>query len=122
MKIHELLKEQSSTKRLQRSIKYKETSIPWQGKLGTTPQEEVQLQTSQNYGARVRRGFGKQISSISLAVEYTIRHTLLLIVKLHIVGKEVEAVVNTEASALVVGKRLTYKLSIWKRARKVKVR
>ena len=36
--------------------------------------------------------------------------------------EEVEAVVDTGASASVVGKRLARKLGIWKRARKVKVR
>ena len=43
-------------------------------------------------------------------------------VKLHLAGEEIEAVVDTGASASVVGKRLAYKLGIWKRARKVKVR
>ena len=41
---------------------------------------------------------------------------------MHLVGKEVEAVVNTEASASVVGKCLARNLGIWKRARNVKVR
>ena len=36
--------------------------------------------------------------------------------------EEVEAVVDTGASASVVGKRLAHKLRIWKRVRKVKVR
>ena len=43
-------------------------------------------------------------------------------VKVHLAGEEVEAVVDTGASASVVGKRLARKLGIWKRARKVKVR
>ena len=43
-------------------------------------------------------------------------------VKLHLAGKEVEAVVDTGASASVVRKRLECKLGIWKRARKVKIR
>ena len=43
-------------------------------------------------------------------------------VKLHLAGEQVEAVVDTGASASVVGKCLAYKLGIWKRARKVKVR
>ena len=42
--------------------------------------------------------------------------------KLHVAGEEVEAVVNTGASASVVGKCLARKLRIWKRARKVKLR
>ena len=43
-------------------------------------------------------------------------------VKLHLAGEEVEAVVDMGASASVVGKRFACKLDIWKRARKVKVR
>ena len=43
-------------------------------------------------------------------------------VKFQIAGEEVEAVVDTEASASVVGKCLAYKLGIWKRARKVTVK
>ena len=46
----------------------------------------------------------------------------LLTVKLHLAGEEVEPVVDTGASVSVVGKRLAYKLGIWKRARKVKIR
>ena len=60
--------------------------------------------------------------STSPAVGRTPRHTPLLTVKLHLAGEEVEAVVDTGASASVVGKRLARKLGIWKRARKVKVR
>ena len=60
--------------------------------------------------------------SASPAVGHTSRHTPLLMVKLHIAEEEVEAIVNTEARASVVGKRLACKLGIWKRARKVKVR
>ena len=41
---------------------------------------------------------------------------------LHLAGEEVEAVVNTGASASVVGKRQARKLRIWKRAKNVKVR
>ena len=36
--------------------------------------------------------------------------------------EEIEAVVDTGASASVVGQRLARKLGIWKRAKKVKVR
>ena len=43
-------------------------------------------------------------------------------VKLHLAEEEVEAVVDTGVSALVVGKHQACKLGIWKRARKVKVR
>ena len=43
-------------------------------------------------------------------------------VKLHVAGDEIEAVVDTRASASVVGKRLAFKLEIWKRVREVKVR
>ena len=43
-------------------------------------------------------------------------------VKLHLAEEQVEAVVDTGASASVVGKRLARKLGIWKRVRKVKVR
>ena len=41
---------------------------------------------------------------------------------MHLTWEEVEAVVDTEASTSVVGKRLARKLGIWKRARKVKIR
>ena len=41
---------------------------------------------------------------------------------MHLTGEEVEAVVDTGASASVVGRRLARKLGMWKRARKVKVR
>ena len=60
--------------------------------------------------------------STSPAVGRTPRHTPLFTVKLHLAGEQVEAVVDTGASASVVGKRLAHKLGIWKRARKVKVR
>ena len=40
---------------------------------------------------------------------------------MHLAGEEVEALVDTGASASVVEKRLAGKLGIWKRARKVKV-
>ena len=45
-----------------------------------------------------------------------------MIVKLHLAGEDIKAVVDTGASASVVGKRLARKLGIWKRVRKVKVR
>ena len=60
--------------------------------------------------------------STSSAVARTTRHTPLLPVKVHLTEEEVEAVVDTGASASVVGKRLARKLVIWKRARKVNVR
>ena len=68
------------------------------------------------------RGLGKRIRSTSPAVRRTSRDTPLLTVKLHLAGEEIEAVVDTEASASVVGKHLAYTLEIWKRARKVKAR
>ena len=43
-------------------------------------------------------------------------------VKVHLAGEEVGAVVDTGASSSVGGKRLARKLGIWKRAKKVKVR
>ena len=43
-------------------------------------------------------------------------------VKVYLAGEEVKAVVDTGASASVVGKRLARKLEIWKRTIKVKVR
>ena len=52
---------------------------------------------------------------------YSSTHPLLM-VKVHLAGEEVEAVVDTGASASVVGKCLARKLKIWKRAKKVKVR
>ena len=50
------------------------------------------------------------------------RHTPLLTAKLYLAGEEVEAVVDTGASASVVEKHLACKLEIWKRAKKVKVK
>ena len=41
---------------------------------------------------------------------------------MYLAGEELEAVVDTGASASVVGKRLACTLGIWKRAKKVKVR
>ena len=41
---------------------------------------------------------------------------------MHVVGEEVEAVVDTGASASVVGKRLACQLEEWTRVRKVQVR
>ena len=116
-------KEQSPGTGLHSSIKSKNTCIYWECKLGTSPkEEEVQPETPQDYGARFRRGLGKRIRSTSPAIGRTPRHTPLLTVKLHLAGEEVEAVVDTGASASVVGKRLACKLWIWKRARKVKVK
>ena len=60
--------------------------------------------------------------STSPAVGRIPGHTLLLTVKLHLASEEMEAVVDTVASASVVGKHLACKLEIWKRARKFKVR
>jgi hypothetical protein len=57
-----------------------------------------------------------------LAVGRTPRHTPLLTVRILIAGEEVEAVVDSGASAPVVGKRLAIRLGVWKRARKVRVR
>ena len=42
-------------------------------------------------------------------------------VKLHLAREEIEAVVDTGASASVVGKHMASTLEIWKRMRKVKV-
>ena len=41
---------------------------------------------------------------------------------LDLVGEKVEAVDDTEATAIVVGKALARKLVIWKRSRKVEIR
>jgi len=43
-------------------------------------------------------------------------------VEITIVGEEVDAVVDTGASAPVIGERIAKKLGCWKRVRKVKVR
>ena len=50
------------------------------------------------------------------------RYTTFLTGKVHIVGEEVEAIVDSGASAPVVAKQLACKLGIWKRANKVKVK
>ena len=59
---------------------------------------------------------------MSPTVERTPRHTPLLTVRITIAGEEVDAVVDTGASAPVIGERIAKKLGCWKRARKVKVR
>ena len=41
---------------------------------------------------------------------------------MQIAGEEVEAVVDTGASAPIIGRRLAVKLGVWKRARKVKMK
>ena len=116
-------KKQSTGTRLQGTITSKNTSVPKQYKPGTSPEvEEVRCRTPQDHGAGFRRGFGKRISSTSPAVGHTPQQTPLLTVKLHLAGEGVEAVVDTRASASVVGKRLGRILGIWKRAKKVKVR
>ena len=55
-------------------------------------------------------------------MERTPRHRPLLTVKLQLVEEEMGAVVDTGASASVVGKPLACKLGIWKSAKKVKVK
>ena len=108
---------------LQGTSTSKNTFDHWQCKPGTSSkEEEVRWRTPQDHGAGFRRRFGKRIRSTSPAVGRTPRHTPLLTVKLHLAGEEIEAVVDTGASASVVGKHLARKLGIWKRARKVKVR
>jgi len=77
--------------------------------------------TSQDHRVGIE-GVGKQIKSVSPAVGQTPRHTPLLTVRITIVGEEVDAVVDTGASATVIGERIAKKLGCWKRARKVKVR
>ena len=52
----------------------------------------------------------------------TSRLTPLLTVKVHIAGEEVTAIVDSGASVLVIEKRLAWKVGIWKRANKVKVK
>ena len=62
------------------------------------------------------------MSSPLPAVGHTPRHIALLKVKLYIAEEEVEAVVDTGASASIVGKRLARILGIWKKVRTRKVR
>jgi len=76
---------------------------------------------SQDHGVSIR-GVEKQIRSESPAVGRTPRHTPLLTVGITIGGKEVDAVVDTGASAPLIGERIAKKLGCWKRARKVRVR
>jgi len=77
--------------------------------------------TSQDHRVRIR-GIRKRIRSVSPAVGRTPRHTPLLTVLITIAGEEVDAVVDTGASAPVIGERIAKKLGCWKRARKIKVR
>ena len=65
---------------------------------------------------------GNKMRSTSPAVRRTPRHTPLLTVKVLVAGEWVEAVVDSGASAPVIGKRLACKLGVWKRARKVRVK
>jgi len=58
---------------------------------------------------------------VSPPVGRTPRHTPLLTVRFTIAGEEVDAKVDTGASAPVIGERIAKKLGCWKRARKVKV-
>jgi len=44
-----------------------------------------------------------------------------LTIRIIIAGEEVDAVVDTEASAPVIGERIAMKLGCWKRAKKVKI-
>ena len=60
--------------------------------------------------------------STSPAIRRTLQHTPFLTVKLYDAKEKVEAVVDTGASALVVGKHLAPKLGMWKVVQKVKVR
>ena len=121
--MHEVREKQSPGTGLQGTITSKNTYILWQCKPeASSEEEEVRWRTPQDHGAWFRRGFRKRIRSTSPAVGRTPRHTPLLTVKLHLAGEKIEAVVDTGASASVVGKRLARKLGIWNRARKVKVR
>jgi len=89
----------------------------------TCQQQEATHRSRTPEDHRVRiRGVGKRIRSVSPTVERTPRHTPLLTVRITIAGEEVDAVVDTGASAPVIGERIAKKLGCWKRARKVKVR
>lgn len=77
---------------------------------------------TQYYGGRFRGGIGKESSSTSPAIPWTPQYVPLWPVQLQHAGEEVKAVEDTEASIIVLKKCLTYKLVIWKRAWKVKVR
>jgi len=59
---------------------------------------------------------------MSPAIGRTPRHTPLLTVQIHIAAMEVEAIVDSGASAPVVRERVAKKLGVWKRARKVRVK
>ena len=121
--VHEVWKKQSLGTGLQGTIISKNTCIRWQCKLGaSSEEEEVLWRTPQDHRAWFKRGFVKRIRSTSVAVGRTLLHIPLLTVKLHLAEEEIETVVDTGASALVVGKRLACKLGIWKRVREVKFR
>ena len=45
-----------------------------------------------------------------------------MMVRIHIIGEDVEAIIDSRESALVIGLRIAAKLGALKRARKVKVR
>ena len=108
---------------MQDSLKSKNTAIHHQYTPRISPEtEEVWQEKSQDNGDRFGGGFGKCISSTSLAIGRTSPHILPFTVKLDLAGGNVEVVVDTGASALVAGKRLAYKLGIWNKVRKVKVR
>jgi len=89
----------------------------------TSQQQEAthRSSTPQDHGVRIRE-IGKRIRIMSPAVGRTPRHTRLLTVRITIAGEELDAVVDTGASAPVIGERIAKKLGCWKRASKVKVR
>jgi len=59
---------------------------------------------------------------MSPAVRHTPRHTPLLTIRILIAVEEVEAIVDSGASAPVIGSRIATKLVVLRRAKKVKVR
>jgi len=120
----EIWKEGTLRSRLQNWVAGQNTP-PWETteRQPTTCQQQEAMhrsRTSQDHRVRFR-GIGKRIRSVSPTVRRTPRHKPLLTVRITIAGEEVDAVVDTGASAPAIGERITKKLGCWKKARKVKV-
>jgi len=121
----EMWKEGTLRSRLQNWVAGQNTP-PWETtecQPTTRQQQEAthRSRTSQDHRVRTS-GIGKRIRSVSPSVGRTPRHRPLLTVQIMIAGEEVDAVVDTGASAPVIGERIAKKLGCWKRARNVNVR
>jgi len=87
----------------------------------TCQQQEATHRSRTPEDHRVRiRGVGKRIRSVSAAVGRTPRHTPLLTVRITIAGEEVDAVVDTGASAPVIGERIAKNWDVGRELRRLR--